>query len=97
MFLLNFLRIVWQGTLIGLAAFSEGELVNMLRSAAMLCPIAYLGQVTSPLARSGAENLLAEVNFIFECFYLVIRLLVMLQSNRLYFFLYTDFVLVEYS
>ncbi|KAI3457627.1 hypothetical protein Pfo_014290 [Paulownia fortunei] len=48
------------GTLIALAAFSKGQLVNMLRSAAMLCPIAYLGQLTSPLARNGAENLLAE-------------------------------------
>ncbi|KAK4492823.1 hypothetical protein RD792_000148 [Penstemon davidsonii] len=48
------------GTLIGLAAFSKGQLVNMLRSASMLCPIAYVGQMTSPLARIGADNLLAE-------------------------------------
>ncbi|XP_051152246.1 triacylglycerol lipase 2-like [Andrographis paniculata] len=50
------------GTLIALAAFSKGELVNMLRSAAMLCPIAYVGHVTSPIARTGAEILLAEIS-----------------------------------
>lgn len=45
-----------------LAAISNGELVSMMRSAALLSPIAYLGEVTSPLARLGAETLLAEVS-----------------------------------
>lgn len=44
-----------------LAAISNGELVSTMRSAALLSPIAYLGEVTSPLARLGAETLLAEV------------------------------------
>ncbi|CAK9184075.1 unnamed protein product [Ilex paraguariensis] len=48
------------GTLIALASFSKGQLVDMLRSAALLSPIAYVGQVTSPLARNAADSLLAE-------------------------------------
>ncbi|KAG8387059.1 hypothetical protein BUALT_Bualt03G0213900 [Buddleja alternifolia] len=48
------------GTLIVLAAVSKGQLLDKLRSAALLCPIAYVGDMTSPIARNGAENLLAE-------------------------------------
>ncbi|XP_031262218.1 triacylglycerol lipase 2-like [Pistacia vera] len=48
------------GTLIALASFSKNQLVNMLRSAALLSPIAYVGQLTSPLARYAAEDFLAE-------------------------------------
>ncbi|KAK8505936.1 hypothetical protein V6N11_060028 [Hibiscus sabdariffa] len=49
-----------QGTLMALAAFSTGEVLNMLRSAALLCPIAYMGQLTSPLAKDAADNFVAE-------------------------------------
>ncbi|KAL7185876.1 hypothetical protein ACSBR2_027770 [Camellia fascicularis] len=48
------------GTLIALASFSKGQLINMLRSAALLSPIAYVDQVTSPLARTAADNFIAE-------------------------------------
>ncbi|KDP30819.1 hypothetical protein JCGZ_13762 [Jatropha curcas] len=48
------------GTLIALAAFSRSELLNMLRSAVLLCPIAYVGQIASPLARIIADNFFAE-------------------------------------
>ncbi|KAL5581778.1 hypothetical protein UlMin_014220 [Ulmus minor] len=48
------------GTLMALAAFSKDQLLNTLRSAALLSPIAYVGQLTSPLARNAAENFLAE-------------------------------------
>ncbi|KAL6136973.1 hypothetical protein ACLB2K_062268 [Fragaria x ananassa] len=48
------------GTLIALGAFSKDQLVNMLRSAVLLSPIAHVGQMTSPLARAAAENYLAE-------------------------------------
>ncbi|KAA8524763.1 hypothetical protein F0562_011186 [Nyssa sinensis] len=48
------------GTLIAFAAFSQEKLLNMLRSAALLCPIAYMGQMPSPLARSAAETFIAE-------------------------------------
>ncbi|XP_021890150.1 triacylglycerol lipase 2-like [Carica papaya] len=48
------------GTLIALAAFSKDQLVSMLRSAALLCPIAYVGNVTSPLAKNAADNFIAE-------------------------------------
>ncbi|KAK8346451.1 hypothetical protein V6Z12_A07G216500 [Gossypium hirsutum] len=49
-----------QGTLIALAALSKDQLLNMLRSAALLCPIAYMGQMTSPLAKNAADNFIAE-------------------------------------
>ncbi|GFZ11061.1 Myzus persicae-induced lipase 1 [Actinidia rufa] len=48
------------GTLIALASFSKGQLINMLTSVALLSPIAHLGQMTSPLARTAAENYIAE-------------------------------------
>nr|XP_027187780.1 triacylglycerol lipase 2-like isoform X2 [Cicer arietinum] len=49
-----------QGTLVALAAFSKDQLLDKLRSAALLCPIAYVGQMTSPLAKNAAENFIAE-------------------------------------
>ncbi|GJU82300.1 triacylglycerol lipase 2-like protein [Tanacetum coccineum] len=48
------------GTLTAMAAFSKGELVSMLRSAALLSPVAYVGQITSPLGRNAAETFIAE-------------------------------------
>ncbi|KAM1358689.1 hypothetical protein ACFX15_044932 [Malus domestica] len=48
------------GTLTPLAAFSQGKLVNMLRSAALLAPIAYLGQMRSPFARTAVDAFLAQ-------------------------------------
>lgn len=48
------------GTLIALAAFSKDQLVNMLRSAALLSPVAYVGQITSPIARNAADNFVGE-------------------------------------
>ncbi|XP_055959560.1 triacylglycerol lipase 2-like [Mercurialis annua] len=48
------------GTLIALAAFSKSQQLNMLRSAALLSPIAYVGQITSPLATNAADNFIAE-------------------------------------
>ncbi|XP_031394667.1 triacylglycerol lipase 2-like [Punica granatum] len=49
-----------QGTLTALAAFLKEQLLSMLRSAALLSPIAYLGQMTSLLARNVAEGFIAE-------------------------------------
>ncbi|KAL4620008.1 hypothetical protein ACB092_06G123000 [Castanea dentata] len=40
------------GTLIALAAFSQEKLVNMTKSAALLAPIAYLGQLSSVFGRT---------------------------------------------
>ncbi|KAJ6723761.1 LIPASE [Salix koriyanagi] len=48
------------GTLIALAAFSQEKLLNMLRSAALLSPIAYLNHLSSPLARGIIDLFLAE-------------------------------------
>lgn len=48
------------GTLVALAALSKDQLLNMVRSAALLSPIAHVGQLTSPLARNAAENFIAE-------------------------------------
>lgn len=44
-----------------MGAFSEGKLLNMLRSAALLCPVAYLDQIPSPMPRIIAEVFLPEV------------------------------------
>lgn len=48
------------GTLIAFASFSQDKMLNMLRSAALLSPIAYMGQMSSFLARSAADLFLAE-------------------------------------
>ncbi|KAF9614559.1 hypothetical protein IFM89_019306 [Coptis chinensis] len=48
------------GTLIGLVSLSQGIQMDLLRSAALLSPIAYLGQVSSALARTAAKIFLAE-------------------------------------
>ncbi|MFS7930864.1 putative triacylglycerol lipase [Helianthus anomalus] len=48
------------GTLIAFSAFSKDQTLNMLRSAVLLSPIAYLGQVSSSLARVGADFFLGE-------------------------------------
>ncbi|ESW13660.1 hypothetical protein PHAVU_008G215000 [Phaseolus vulgaris] len=57
-----------QGTLVALAAFSQDQLLNILRSAALLSPIAYVGQMTSPLAKNAAENFIAESLYNFGVF-----------------------------
>ena len=44
-----------------LAAFSQDKLLNMLRSAALLSPIAHLDHIQSQLAVIAADNFLAEV------------------------------------
>nr|XP_027060704.1 triacylglycerol lipase 2-like [Coffea arabica] len=49
-----------QGTLIALASFSKGQLVDKLRSAALLSPIGFLGEMTSPLARIGVESFISQ-------------------------------------
>ncbi|XP_034896718.1 triacylglycerol lipase 2 isoform X2 [Populus alba] len=49
-----------QGTLIALAAFSQGKLLNMLRSAVLLCPVAYLNHLTSPFARGVVDLFVPE-------------------------------------
>ncbi|KAK7342508.1 hypothetical protein VNO80_25463 [Phaseolus coccineus] len=50
-----------QGTLMTFTAFSEGQVFNMLRSAAKLSPIAHMHEVNSPIARIFVDQLLAEV------------------------------------
>ncbi|KAF2284866.1 hypothetical protein GH714_031419 [Hevea brasiliensis] len=47
-------------TLTALAAFSQEKLSNMLRSAALLSPIAYLNQIPSLLTKVAADMFLAE-------------------------------------
>uniref|UniRef100_A0ACD6AFY0 Uncharacterized protein n=1 Tax=Avena sativa TaxID=4498 RepID=A0ACD6AFY0_AVESA len=48
------------GTLIILAAFSEHKLLHLVRSAALLCPIAYLDKTRSKLSRVASQIFLAE-------------------------------------
>ncbi|KAL9681878.1 hypothetical protein QQ045_013667 [Rhodiola kirilowii] len=48
------------GTLVALAAFSQNNLMTMLRSAALLSPIAYMNQLPSALTQGAAHAFLAE-------------------------------------
>ncbi|KAJ1391588.1 Alpha/Beta hydrolase fold [Sesbania bispinosa] len=56
---------VWQGTLVALASFSEGKLVNQLKSAALLSPVAYLSHITTPIGVIAAKAFLGEVGEVF--------------------------------
>ena len=55
-----------QGTLIALASFSEGRLVDNLKSAALLSPVAYLTHMTTPLGILAARAFVGEVSFSFS-------------------------------
>ncbi|KAK3184446.1 hypothetical protein Dsin_031732 [Dipteronia sinensis] len=48
------------GTLIAFAAFSQDKLMDMIRSAVLLSPIAHLGEMSSPLGKTAADAFLAE-------------------------------------
>ncbi|GAB2278528.1 hypothetical protein Dimus_013206 [Dionaea muscipula] len=48
------------GTLIALASFSEGKMIDKVRSAALLSPIAYLSHMTTPLGVVLATSFVAE-------------------------------------
>ncbi|KAG4912230.1 hypothetical protein AAZX31_19G064400 [Glycine max] len=48
------------GTLVALASFSEGKLVNQLKSAALLSPVAYLSHMKTALGVVAARSLLGE-------------------------------------
>nr|XP_010926727.1 triacylglycerol lipase 2 [Elaeis guineensis] len=49
------------GTLIALASFSEGKLVDKLISAALLSPVAYLSHMTTPLGILGARAFVDQI------------------------------------
>ncbi|KAG8640552.1 triacylglycerol lipase 2 isoform X1 [Manihot esculenta] len=51
------------GTLTALGAFSKNQLVDKMRSAALLGPVAYLGQIPSPFAKAAGDVLLANTSF----------------------------------
>ncbi|XP_019701510.1 triacylglycerol lipase 2-like [Elaeis guineensis] len=51
------------GTLMALASFCEHHLLHMVRSAALISPIAYMNQVRSPIARGVAEAFTAEIYY----------------------------------
>ncbi|BBG99945.1 Myzus persicae-induced lipase 1 [Prunus dulcis] len=50
------------GTLTALAAFSEEKLLNLLRSAALLSPVAYLGHISSLILRPAVDIFAAEAD-----------------------------------
>nr|AGV54324.1 triacylglycerol lipase 2-like protein [Phaseolus vulgaris] len=53
------------GTLTALASFSEGKLVNQLKSAALLSPIAYLSHMNTALGVIAAKSFVGEVTTLF--------------------------------
>lgn len=52
---------VWQGTCIALTSYSEGKLVNQLKAAALLSPIAYLSHMTTALGVLAADTFIDQV------------------------------------
>ncbi|KAF6160235.1 hypothetical protein GIB67_019004 [Kingdonia uniflora] len=52
-----------QGTIIALAAFSEGKVYDKLRSASLLSPVAYLQHMTTLIGRVFARNFLGDLAF----------------------------------
>eukprot|EP01018_Ginkgo_biloba_P003440 Gb_11907 [translate_table: standard] len=50
-----------QGTLIALAAFSQGKLLDTVKSAVFLSPIAHLNHITTVLGRLAADALMGEI------------------------------------
>ncbi|KAJ4798050.1 Lipase [Rhynchospora pubera] len=50
-----------QGTLIALASFSEGRLVDKLKSASLLSPVAYLAHMSTPIGIFCAKAFVGEV------------------------------------
>ncbi|KAF3947455.1 hypothetical protein CMV_026409 [Castanea mollissima] len=53
------------GTLTALASFSEGKLVNQLKSAALLSPIAYLSYMKTALGVVAAKSFVGEIGTLF--------------------------------
>ncbi|KAL2320283.1 hypothetical protein Fmac_029252 [Flemingia macrophylla] len=53
------------GTLIALASFSEGKLINQLKSAALLSPIAYLSHMHTALGVIAAKSFVGEITTLF--------------------------------
>ncbi|OIW14448.1 hypothetical protein TanjilG_15361 [Lupinus angustifolius] len=53
------------GTLIALASFSEGKLVNQVKSAALLSPIAYLSHMNTALGVVAAKTFVGEFTTLF--------------------------------
>ncbi|KAJ1269304.1 hypothetical protein BS78_07G201400 [Paspalum vaginatum] len=49
------------GTLVALAAFSEGRVVDQLKSAALLTPVAYLAHITTPIGILLAKAFVGEL------------------------------------
>ncbi|CAL9062630.1 unnamed protein product, partial [Musa banksii] len=49
------------GTLTALSAFSEGKLVDKIKSAALLTPVAYLTYMTTPIGRAAGSAFSGEV------------------------------------
>lgn len=52
---------ILQGTLTAFSALSQGKLLDTLRSAALLAPVAFLSRIPSLLTRAIADIFLAEV------------------------------------
>ena len=64
------LEILWQGTLMALASFSEGKQVENVKSAVLLSPIAYLSHMTTALGVAASKAFVGEVyiqNVYTEC------------------------------
>lgn len=69
---LSGLCLCFQGTLVALAAFSEGRVVDQLKSAALLTPVAYLAHITTPIGILLAKAFVGEVTYLLAYIYTLV-------------------------
>ena len=55
-----------------LAAFSEGRVVDQLKSAALLTPVAYLAHITTPIGILLAKAFVGEVTYLLAYIYTLV-------------------------
>ncbi|KAE9599539.1 putative triacylglycerol lipase [Lupinus albus] len=86
-----------QGTLIALASFSEGKLINQVKSAVLLSPIAYLSHMTTKLGLVVANTFIAEVHKTSLCYSQILHFIYsqgyimhLLIKRKYFFFFQTD-------
>jgi hypothetical protein len=69
----------FQGTLVALAAFSEGRMVDKMKSAALLTPVAYLSHITTPIGMLLSKAFVGEVTSFSPCQRCSFRVLLVLE------------------
>jgi hypothetical protein len=90
------LLLLLQGTLVALAAFSEGRMVDKLKSAALLSPVAYLSHITTPIGVVLAKAFAGEVKIHTEQTMFFMQMLQLQCSYRHILFSTLNSALINY-